>query len=80
MIHEYKCTKCKNTFDVRKPVDTPIMPVTPCECGGKAKRIFGNFHWKRGETWPKYNPQLGKMVRSRYEEDREFAKLGAVEV
>lgn len=80
MIHQYKCVKCDKISDIQVPAYTPPSPKKCENCGGRTMKYFGSFYWKRGEEYPRYNVQLGKMVKSRHEEDAEFSKLGATKV
>ena len=79
MIHLFRCTKCKNEFDVMIQPNTPIVSNCP-KCDSKADKVFCPSSIKMGETWPQYNQSAGRTFESRGEEDRHFDSLGAVRV
>ncbi len=67
MIYEYHCSKCKDEFDVVKPVaDIDRQELCPV-CQTKAKRAFVPKHLflnKTQVTHPEWNPGLGVVVKN----------------
>ena len=39
VFRDYKCTECKEIYEVREPVNSPTEQQCP-KCGSKAKRMF----------------------------------------
>lgn len=63
MIYPYRCTECKNDFDVIKSVADIDKPET-CACGAVAKRYLVAARIGSVDTGH-YNPAFGKYIRNK---------------
>jgi len=79
MIHAFKCEKCNKIYEEYIRISEPIVSKCPL-CKKSAKKIFGFYGIKIGETWPQYNVQADRTFDSRHQEDSYFEDIGAVRV
>jgi putative FmdB family regulatory protein len=47
-VYEYRCPKCRNQFELMRPMSEAAKPATCPKCGSRAERMISGFGSKTG--------------------------------
>ena len=49
-VYEYLCPKCRNEFELMRPISEAEKPAKCLKCGSKAQKLISSFGSKTGDS------------------------------
>jgi putative FmdB family regulatory protein len=49
-VYEYRCPKCRNDFELMRPMSEAEKPAKCPKCGSKAQKLISSFGSKTGDS------------------------------